>query len=71
MSSLLLVPTTLGVKYCSVHQRAWIEALGQWVAFSELPMDGSPVMEDTCDTCMTFVSQTFRTQFPALYSSSP
>jgi hypothetical protein len=71
MSSLLLVPMTLGLKYCSVHQRAWVEALGQWVAFPEPSMDESPVMEDACDTCMMFVLQTFRTQFPALYSSGP
>ena len=71
MSALLLAPTTLGLRYCSVHQRAWIEVLGQWIACPELTMDGSPVMEDACDTCMMFVSQTFRTQFPALYSSGP
>jgi hypothetical protein len=60
---------TLSLKYCSVHQRAWVEALGQWVAFPEPIMD--PVMEVACDTCTVFVFQTFRAQFPALYSSGP
>ena len=62
---------TLSLKYCSVHKRAWVEALGQWVAFPEPPMDGSPVMEVACDTCTVFVFQTFRAQFPALYGCSP
>jgi len=69
MSSSLLVPTTWGLKYCSVHQRAWDEVLGQWVAFPEPTIDGSPVMEVACDTCMVFVFETFQAQFPALYSS--
>ena len=71
MSSSLLVPAILGLKYCSVHQRAWVEALGQWMAFPEPTIDGSPVMEVLCDTCTVFVFQTFRAQFPALYSSGP
>jgi hypothetical protein len=62
---------TLSLKYCSVHQRAWVEALGQWVAFPEPIIDGSPVMEVACDTCTVFVFQTFRAQFPALYACSP
>ena len=62
---------TLSLKYCSVHKRAWIEALGQWVAFPEPTVDGSPVMEVACDTCTVFVFQTFRAQFPALYACSP
>jgi len=71
MPSPLLVSTTLGLKYCSVHQRAWVEALGQWIACPEPTMDGSPVMEVACDTCTVSVFQTFRAQFPALYSSGP
>jgi hypothetical protein len=62
---------TLSLQYCSVHKRASIEALGQWVAFPEPTMDGSPVMEVACDTCTVFVFQTFRAQFPALYACSP
>jgi len=69
MSSSLLVPAILGLKYCSVHQRAWVEALGQWVDFPETTMDESPAMEVACDTCMVSVFQTFQAQFPALYSS--
>ena len=61
---------TLSLKYCSVHKRAWVEALGQWVAFPEPTMDGSPVMEAACDTCTVFVFQTFRAHFPALYACS-
>jgi hypothetical protein len=62
---------TLSLKYCSVHKRAWVEALGQWVAFPEPTMDGSPGMEVACDTCTVCVFQTFRAQFPALYACSP
>ena len=62
---------TLSLQYCSVHKRAWVEALGQWVAFPEPTTDGSLVMEVPCDTCTVFVFQTFRAQFPALYSSGP
>jgi hypothetical protein len=63
--------TTLALQYCSVHQRAWVETLGQWGAFPESTMDGTPVTEVACDTCTVFVFQTFRAQFPALYSSGP
>jgi hypothetical protein len=69
MLGTLLVSTTSCLQYCSVHQRAWVEALGQWVAFPEATMDGSPVTEVACDTCTVCVLQTFRAQFPALYSS--
>ena len=62
---------TLSLKYCSVHKRAWVEALGQWVAFPEPPMDRSPVMEVACDACTVFVFQTFRAQFPVLYACNP
>ena len=71
MLSTLLVSTASSLKYCSLHQRAWVESLGQWVAFPEPTMDGSPVMEVPCDTWTVFVFQTFRAQFPALYSSGP
>ena len=70
MISPLLVPMTCALKYCSVHQRAWSEALGRWVAVSELTMDGSPVIEVACDTCTACVFQTFQAQFPALYASA-
>ena len=70
MLSTLLVFTTSSLKYCSVHQRAWVESLGQWVAFPEPSMYGSPVTEAACDTCAALVFQTFRAQFPALYSPS-
>jgi hypothetical protein len=59
MLSTLLVFTTSSVKYCSVHQRAWVESLGQWVAFPEPSLYGSPVTEAACDTCTTFGLQTF------------
>ena len=51
MLSTLLVSTTSRLKYCSVHQRAWVESLGQWVAFPERAMYGSPVPEAACDLC--------------------
>ena len=35
MHRLLLVPTTLGLQYCSVHQRAWVEALGGMGSFAQ------------------------------------
>ena len=69
MLSTLLVSTTSSLKYCSVHQRAWVEELGQWMALPEPLMSGDPVTEAACDTCTAFVLQTFRAQFPALYSS--
>jgi hypothetical protein len=71
MVSTLLVSTPSRLPYCRVHQRAWVKALGQWVAFTEPTMDGSPVMEVACDTCLVSVFPTFRAQFPALYSSGP
>jgi len=70
MVSTLLVSTTSRLKYCSVHQRAWVEALGQWVAFPESTMNGRLATEAACDTCAALVLQTFRAQFPVLYSSS-
>ena len=70
MVSTLLVSTISRLQYCSVHQRAWVEALGQWVVCPEPPINGSPATEAACDTCAALVLQTFRTQFPALYSSS-
>jgi hypothetical protein len=71
MVSTLLVSTTSRLPYCSVHQHAWVEALGQWVACPEPTIDGSLATEAACDTCTALVLQTFRAQFPALYSSSP
>ena len=70
MLSTLLVSTTSHLKYCRVHQRAWVESLGQWVAFPEPTMYGSPVTEAVCDTCTMFVLRTFRAPFPALDASS-
>jgi hypothetical protein len=69
MGSTLLVSTISRSQYCSVHQRAWVEALGQWVACPEPTINGSPATEAACDTCAALVLQTFRAQFPALYSS--
>ena len=70
MVSTLLVSTTSRLPYCSVHQREWVEALGQWVACLEPPIHGSPATEAACDTCAALVLQTFRAQFPALYSTN-
>ena len=70
MASTLLVSTISRLQYCSVHQRAWVEALGQWVACPEPTIHGSPAREAACDTCAALVLQTFRAQFPVLYSSS-
>jgi hypothetical protein len=70
MLSTLLVSTPSSLKYCRVHQRAWVESLGQWVAFPEPTMYGSPITEAACDTCTVFVLRTFGTQFPALDTSS-
>jgi hypothetical protein len=30
--------TTTTLQYCRRHQRAWVESLGQWVAFPERAM---------------------------------
>jgi hypothetical protein len=70
MLSTLLVSTTSRLKYCSVHQRAWVESLSQWVAFPEPTMYGSPITEAACDTCTMIVLRTFRAQFPSLDASS-
>jgi len=70
MLSTLLVSTTSHLKYCRVHQRAWVESLGQWVTFPEPTMYGSPVTEAVCDTCTMFVLRAFRAPFPALDASS-
>ena len=43
--------TTTTLQYCRRHQRAWVESLGQWVAFPERAMYGSPVPEAACDLC--------------------
>jgi hypothetical protein len=67
MVSTLLVSTTLSLPYCSVHERAWVESLGQWVAFPEPTMSGSPITEAACDTCAALVRWTFRAQFAARY----
>jgi hypothetical protein len=69
MLSTLLVSTTSSLKYCSVHERAWVESLGQWVAFPEPTMYGSPVTEAACDICMACALQIFRTQFSVRYQS--
>lgn len=58
MLSTLLVFTISSLKYCSVHRRAWVESLGQWVAFPEPTMYGSPVTEAACDTCTAELSST-------------
>jgi hypothetical protein len=51
MFSTLLVSLTARLKYCRVHQRAWVESLDQWMAFREPTLYGSPVTEAVCDTC--------------------
>ena len=71
MVSTLCVPTTGSVPYCSVHQRAWVEALEHWVACPEPSLDDSPITEGACDTCMGYAFETFRAQFPELYAPSP
>lgn len=43
--------SSVHLKYCSKHQRAWVESLDQWVAFPEPAMYGSPSTEAACDTC--------------------
>jgi hypothetical protein len=62
---------TARVQYCSMHQRAWVASLSQWLAFPEPPMDGNYVTEAACDFCTAVVRRTFRAQFPALYFTSP
>jgi hypothetical protein len=51
MVSTLHLITTTTLQYCRRHQRAWVESLGQWVAFPERAMYGSPVTEAACDMC--------------------
>ena len=51
MFATLLVSPTASVKYCRVHQRAWVESLDRWMAFREPTLYGSPVTEAVCDTC--------------------
>ncbi len=52
MFATLLVSPTASVKYCRVHQRAWVESLAQWMAFREPALYGSPVTEAMCDLCI-------------------
>jgi hypothetical protein len=68
MLSTLLISTAASLKYCGVHQRAWVESLGQWVAFPEPTMYGSPVTEAACDACTTFGLRTF---VPNLWQNRP
>jgi hypothetical protein len=51
MGATLSLATTTTLQYCRRHQRAWVESLGQWVAFPERAMYGSPVPEAACDLC--------------------
>jgi hypothetical protein len=51
MFSTLLVSPRASVKYCRVHQRAWVESLDQWVAFREPTLYESPVTAAGCDLC--------------------
>ncbi len=51
MFATLLVSPRASVKYCRVHQRAWVESLDQWMAFREPTRYGSPVTEAVCDIC--------------------
>ena len=51
MFATLLVSPRASVKYCRVHQRAWVESLDRWMAFREPTLYGSPVTEAVCDTC--------------------
>jgi hypothetical protein len=60
MEWILPVSTTSSLKYCSRHQRAWVELLDQWVTFPEPTMYGNPVTEAACDICTAFVPQTLR-----------
>jgi hypothetical protein len=69
MVSTLLVSATSRLQYCSVHQRAWVEVLGQWVDCPAPAINGRPATEAACDTCAVLVLQAFRASF-SLYSSS-
>jgi hypothetical protein len=71
MVSTLLISTPSRLQYCSVHQRTWVEELDQWVACLEPTINGNSTTEAACDTCAALVLQTFRAQFPALYSTRP
>ena len=51
MVSTFPLSTTTTLQYCRRHQRAWVESLGQWVAFPERAMYESPVPEAACDMC--------------------
>jgi hypothetical protein len=53
MFATLLVSPRASLKYCRVHQRAWVESLDRWVAFREPALYGSPVTEAVCDICPT------------------
>jgi hypothetical protein len=59
MISTFDISTTLRLKYCRRHQRAWVESLDQWVAFPERAIYGSPLTEAACDTCTACVPPTF------------
>ena len=50
LTTLPLSPTA-NLKYCRVHQRAWVASLDQWMVFREPTLYGSPVMEAMCDIC--------------------
>jgi hypothetical protein len=51
MFATLLVSPRASMKYCRVHQRAWVESLDQWMTFREPTRYGSPVTEAVCDIC--------------------
>ena len=49
--AMLLGSPSAHVTYCRVHQRAWVESLDRWVAFSTPTRDGVSVTDAPCDTC--------------------
>jgi hypothetical protein len=58
--------------YCKEHHRLFINALGQWLPFSEPPIshtfDGLKMHDVACDICNKAAQDAFKIQFPRLYT---
>jgi hypothetical protein len=73
MVSSVLAPPAVRVPYCCVHQRVWVTECRHWVSLpASSTLDEDVVTKEAvCDLCMVCVFETFRAQFPALYTSAP
>jgi hypothetical protein len=53
MLSLVLGSPPAPMRYCRVHQRAWVTSLDRWVTFHVPTRDGNPSTDVPCDLCRT------------------